>query len=308
MLVRALLCGCAAVAVAAGLMAVAWAYYGDPLPNTYYAKHHPLSLAVLERGAGYTFRFLSRHTFLPLIVPVLWLVLRKRIARNDTGMLGLLVLGIFILFYFRIGGDALVYYRFWVLVLPWIALMIADVSKHLLDVVPVPRRALASVFLIVIVAANGWNSFVGADIAYLRRDDKNLEDLKAIALHLRQKAGQETIAANAVGILSYYSGHRILDMLGLNDRHIAKAPGRNLGVPEHESHDGAYVLGQRPEIILPAFPKFEQGTLPLPRILAHGYPSDIDLYQQEAFLDLYEPVREQVAPGKVIFYFKLMNR
>jgi len=302
---RAILCGATAAAVVAGLMVLAWTYYGDPLPNTYYAKQHPLSLSVLERGAGFTLKFILRHSLLPLLVPVAWFALRKRMAHPALGLLGLLVLGIFTLFYLRIGGDALVYYRFWVLTLPWMALMLADLSKCLVDAVPLPRRVVTGFLLAIIVVANGWNSFIGSDMAYLRRDDAHLQDLKKMAHHLSQKPGEPVIAANVVGILSFYSGHRILDMLGLNDRHIAKAPGRQLGIPAHESHDGAYVFEQRPDIILPAFPKFKQSSLPLPQILAYGYPSDLDLYRQDDFLDVYKPTREQVAPGQAMFYFGL---
>ena len=60
------------------------------------------------------------------------------------------------------------------------------------------------------------------------------------------------IALNPVGAVPYYSGLPALDMLGLTNRHIAHATIARMGkgLPGHEKGDGAYVLDQRPEVIL----------------------------------------------------------
>lgn len=60
------------------------------------------------------------------------------------------------------------------------------------------------------------------------------------------------VAVDAAGVIPYYSGLRSLDMLGLNDAHIARQHGDSFGqgVQGHELGDGAYVLSQEPDIIV----------------------------------------------------------
>src|SRR5205085_5794736 len=53
------------------------------------------------------------------------------------------------------------------------------------------------------------------------------------------------IAMDDVGAGPYYADRPTLDMLGLNDAHIAHLPGR-FGV----KHDTAYVLARRPDLIV----------------------------------------------------------
>lgn len=59
------------------------------------------------------------------------------------------------------------------------------------------------------------------------------------------------IALCPVGALPYHSGLPVVDMLGLTDRHVARAaPDRSYVYPGHQRHDGAYVLARRPELVL----------------------------------------------------------
>ena len=59
-----------------------------------------------------------------------------------------------------------------------------------------------------------------------------------------------TVAIIASGMVPYYSDVRSIDMLGVNDRYIARLDtplGR--GPAGHEKHDGGYVISRKPEII-----------------------------------------------------------
>jgi arabinofuranosyltransferase len=60
------------------------------------------------------------------------------------------------------------------------------------------------------------------------------------------------VAVTAAGCIPYWSGLPALDMLGLNDRHIARRrpPDFGAGPLAHELGDGAYVLSQRPDLIV----------------------------------------------------------
>jgi hypothetical protein len=60
------------------------------------------------------------------------------------------------------------------------------------------------------------------------------------------------LAVDAAGAIPYFSGFRSIDMLGLNDAHIARHhdPSFGHGVQGHELGDGAYVLSREPDIIV----------------------------------------------------------
>lgn len=59
------------------------------------------------------------------------------------------------------------------------------------------------------------------------------------------------LAVDAAGALPFWSGLECIDMLGLNDKYLAKHPPRSFGTGQigHELGDGKYVLGRRPDII-----------------------------------------------------------
>jgi arabinofuranosyltransferase len=60
------------------------------------------------------------------------------------------------------------------------------------------------------------------------------------------------VAVDAAGAIPFFSGLRSIDMLGLNDAHIARHhdPSFGQGVQGHELGDGAYVLSREPDIIV----------------------------------------------------------
>ncbi len=60
------------------------------------------------------------------------------------------------------------------------------------------------------------------------------------------------VAVDAAGAIPFYSKLRAVDMLGLNDAHIARHHDESFGhgVQGHELGDGAYVLSREPDIIV----------------------------------------------------------
>ena len=80
-----------------------YAYYGEWLPNTYYAKHiRPW----YESGYRY-FSAAAVETGLYLLLPLAWVGLRQRWqeCRDGTFALALLLIGVHIIYVMRIGGD-----------------------------------------------------------------------------------------------------------------------------------------------------------------------------------------------------------
>jgi hypothetical protein len=90
------------------------------------------------------------------------------------------------------------------------------------------------------------------------------------------------LATNTAGSVPYYSRLRTIDMLGLNDAHIAHREVDDLGAGwvGHEKRDGAYVLSRRPDYVMFAS---SLGSI------QPAFPSDRELYTDPLFHRLYEP-------------------
>jgi hypothetical protein len=58
------------------------------------------------------------------------------------------------------------------------------------------------------------------------------------------------VALIAAGAIPYQTGWQTIDMLGLNDRHIARATAAGSGYVGHEKFDSNYVLEKKPEFIV----------------------------------------------------------
>ncbi len=61
---------------------------------------------------------------------------------------------------------------------------------------------------------------------------------------------QPLLAVTAAGTLPYFSKLPSLDMLGLNDRHIAHLQPDKPGMFVHDHADGGYVLDREPDLIV----------------------------------------------------------
>jgi arabinofuranosyltransferase len=63
----------------------------------------------------------------------------------------------------------------------------------------------------------------------------------------------ESMAAMGAGAIPYYSNRETIDLLGLNDKHIARLEVENMGsgVAGHEKKDPDYVLNQRKPTYIP---------------------------------------------------------
>lgn len=275
---------CAAIVLACYALFVlgAWAYYGDPLPNPFYTKFHPLSLELLIRGASIALWFVEGYWGAPLLVVVLWAaVCGGRVS--SPGWLPLLLIGTFVAFFVRVGGDGQAYYRMWFWVLPMFGLLLGETVAALLALDRRGPRVACAALVVTLLGFNVQHSVRGDEIERVRSDEALGRDAILIARRLAEVYPGATVAANNIGVLGYVSRLPVLDMLGLTDRHIAKAPGKPLGFPSHESHDGAYVLDQAPDLIFYGIPLAYPGKVARGRVLAVAYGSDRDLLEDVRF-------------------------
>ncbi len=230
-------------------------YYGDLLPNTYYAKVGH-SVDQLIRGMEYLGNyFLNFGGWLwALILLFAW----RRLEGIAPRLLVLGIPAVALAGVAAVGGDALPMYRFIVPVVPLLAVLLTlGVAEAMtLCYSSEPRRnpfrsVAAWMLMAVLLVSQGTAAFRGRQAQYVDADRERMQDRIAIGRWLAEHYPEETIALNAAGAIPFYSGMKAIDMLGLNDLQIARSQPETMGegVAGHEKYDVEYVLSQRPGLI-----------------------------------------------------------
>ncbi len=220
------------------------AYYGDPLPNTFYAKAG-VGAAAWARGGRYLADWLLGYG------QVLLVGLALAGAGSRRARAALALAGAFAIYVVAIGGDGLVMFRFGLFLIVPLVLAAAEGAARAARALAARRVAPAAVALLALAAAlPARNSFAG------QYRDFALDDRARVRLHWseigRWLAGHarsgETAAVPVAGAIAYYGGITTIDMLGITDRHIARRamPAFGSGIAGHEKHDMDYVLSRRP--------------------------------------------------------------
>jgi arabinofuranosyltransferase len=252
------------VYVLIGLPFFAWrySYYGDLLPNTFYAKTGG-GLAQAWRGGLHAADFVL-FAGGPLLIALLLLAAlhaaRTWRAGGETRrsqLLIWLVVGLYTAYIVAVGGDHFPGFRFFVPVLPFLAILLATGLSSLAMWSRVPVQRIAPAIAIVIaVLLSGYNlTRSTAFDEVVRGNDESVWLWREIGWWLADN-GQpgESMAARGAGAIPYYSDHTTIDLLGLNDKHIARmeVEGMGTGVAGHEKADPEYVLYERQPTYIPA--------------------------------------------------------
>jgi hypothetical protein len=272
-------------------------FYGDWLPNTFYAKTGA-NWRDLGRGFQYVQEYVWRYGAFIYALPLM-LLLKPRVERRETYLL--VTLSCYLAYVIAVGGDALVHHRFIVPVLPVFLVLAVWGGRHLLDVVdshysaraakrPLRPRIVAAAFVALCLVSTVLPSVWGEPNKVL------VDELVDLGRYLRDNVeGEVVIAVNAAGAVPYYTQWPAIDMLGLCDKHIARRriPHMGSGPFGHEKRDGAYVLSRRPEwIVFGSVPVYRTPYEEMSREQVGGtaeWPSDEELWEMEAFHELYTP-------------------
>ncbi len=235
----------------AALFAFRLAYYGEWLPNTYYAKIGAPSVLLAMRGVDYLADFGRDHGgAVLLLAPFLAAFWRRDAAFWVTAAAALSMLVAVVLE----GGDGLPMYRFLVPIVPvWSILAASLLSDGAARLRRGPRSAPWILALGATCACLAWPA--AESLHYLRyrgHKDFEVEAWSAAGKWLRGNAPPgASVACVPIGAVSYYSGLPVIDMLGLTDKHIARAPlATGDGWAGHEKRDGQYVLSRQPTFLL----------------------------------------------------------
>lgn len=259
-------------------------YYNDIVPNTFHAKVGGIPLS---RGLDYLYKFFIDGPGL-LVIPACFAVWIHRIPKVFIAYF-LLTIGYSVF----VGGDVFRLGRF---MLPILPLLIASALLGAYLVFSWSRGVgLVFVGLIVfsvwIALYAPWlkgTDFSGIQLENFPVSSKRLsarnhsflisdEMLKSICRDIQAiRPSVSSMAAVGIGKPGYYMMNvRILDLVGLTDKTVAKSKkivAAPLIIPGHQRTDARYILAQKPDIIL-IQKKGEMNWSTLPAI--------VDLWGQE---------------------------
>ncbi|HET8868948.1 MAG TPA: hypothetical protein VFM48_00750 [Aquabacterium sp.] len=221
--------------------AARYAYYGDILPNTYYAKVTGTLPQRLGSATEQMRNLFKQTAFFLYFLPILWgaqqlaatVKSAKRISLDAIPVIPAIAFT-FVAYWFYVGGD--VYFERFLLIL--IPLSIIFVSMHANSKW---LWIIAAVYLICQVTP------YRADGRF-RYHSSRYDRWVLLGKFLGEHHPNSSLAIDAAGKAPYYSGLPTIDMLGLNDKHIGRKPS-TFGIVGHSKYDADYVLSQRPGFI-----------------------------------------------------------
>ena len=217
-------------------------YYGDILPNTFYAKVGGIAI---ERGFSYCQLHLKHH-------PLMWLSLMFVSAsffQKREWFALLFMCGGYLSYVILIGGDFKPTSRF---ILPLTGIMAVAISMLSHKISELKQEWIWAVLLVIVFF--GRVPLYGKSVQWAETRRMNLVARKIIGDWIAVHTPPTTvIAMHSVGVVPYYAGRYTIDMWGLNDRTIAKTPAKNFGdgLAGHEKSNPEYVFSRNPDLFLP---------------------------------------------------------
>jgi hypothetical protein len=231
-----------------------YSYYGDWMPNPYYVKGD-ITLSNILRGLAYVRDY---SLSLPYLVPLSlfsFFFVRLRRAWQPRHALFLIVISAHLIYVTLVGGDHMPAFRFMVPIIPLCAILIAEAAESLHQHSKSAHRLVPLLVLVTLVTVQVI--FPPELVARAKKEDGAAFLGRIVGEYISTNFPKGSlIALNTAGSTPYYAPqHRFIDMLGLNDRTIAKRKdppvvARWQEVPGHEKGDGAYVLSRKPDYVI----------------------------------------------------------
>jgi hypothetical protein len=216
-------------------------YYGDWLPNTYYLKLFALDDR-WARGAGYVGGFLLQYGVLLALAAGAAFA----IVRPDRRAIALfLVVPATLAYAATTGGDIFDNFRFFAPVLPLVfvfaALGATRVARNRLDAI-----AWGLVLLVVTVP---FLDPVG-ELTAARTNGDPHEQLQVAALINKNSRPHARVAVLASGIVPYFTRRPAVDLLGKNDKHVARLTPLPRSLIGHGKIDPGHSLRGLPDLVV----------------------------------------------------------
>ncbi len=259
------------------------AYYGEPLPNTFYDKVGSTAQQV-RRGLDYVLDdFPQLHARTIIAIVLVLLVLPSACIANRAARYIALLAAAFVGYIVLVGGD-FIGPRFLFHIFPLVVVLLVAGLRSLARVPwygirhrsdggerasawnragsPLAAVAVALVAIWLFLPLTPPNTFLKERVGGTHM--REVTGLTALGDYLKETAPPgATLAIDAAGVVPFISGLATLDMLGLNDAHIAHtATATGEGVAGHEKTDPAYILARNPTYIAVGMSKLTTGGRP----------------------------------------------
>lgn len=226
------------------------AYYGYPLPNTYYDKVDGNLINKLLSVLWQLIQSLPQTGILPFVfiafAPVFFLLVnlikkRKVESFNFLHFFGVMT----VLYWIWIGGDVFLE-RFLLICVPIAILSVfISLAAELQAGKEVTNRIIYAV-VILFVVFDAVPLIADARFSYSTKEYDMFRELGAF---LGEKYPGKVLAVDAAGKIPFYSGLRTIDMLGLTDVKIAHSSFQTI-IAGHNKYDPDYVLSREPDLIV----------------------------------------------------------
>ncbi len=262
---------------------VVWrlAYYGYPLPNSFYAKTGGGLWQVLRGGllaAGFFVQFVA--PLVPWGLLALWEGqanqpslpgLRRATEAVRAHALVVTCVAVFLVhaaYVVAVGGDYMAMHRFFV---PVLAPLYIGAAALLASLRPaIVSRSKRWAFAAVVGVAAGATAFhsTPVDERFFARPSQQHGNYRGVQVerwsvarltligrffNRYRKAATDSVATDAIGAIGYYADMTVYDYLGLADTHIAHLPvarNQEKGMPGHQKADFPYILAKRPTYLM----------------------------------------------------------
>jgi hypothetical protein len=240
------------------------AYYGQWLPNSFYAK---VPGAWWDQGARYLALFADDYRilwFLPLSLVAL------AAGRRFAHLLFASLIGAYLLYVLYVGGDRFEF-RFLVVVMPWFYWLVADGLRRVAALgsrrgaVRLAARGVAAGAALALLVTTHVGSR-GAEAAGLRHGVASIEIIRDYAERRADSGkflrdwidrgllpGDVLLCVGGAGALPYYTDWPTVDRRGINDLTVARTPIAGRGVIGHEREASYEYLLERRVVILDMF-------------------------------------------------------
>jgi hypothetical protein len=261
-------------------------YFGDLLPNPFYAKTG-FSINYLKAGLDYCWLFFYNYGLFGILY-LLPLIFLKRLP-TTVKLLWLTVI-VYTAYIILVGGDVLKVHRFFLPILPAIYMILAYTIY--VAVAASKRRAIPWIAFGATMGLMVWSFLI--PFKYIRStgdlETRFVGKMTMVTEQLRRIDGSNfSIATTTIGKVSYtLLGHRVIDMLGLTDPHIAKNPEQIEGMKttwKERNFNSKYLLDLKPDYIL-----FSTGHKP-------SAPAERSLYLNSRFRRNYSSTGFVIAGG-----------
>jgi len=220
-----------------------WSYYGDLMPNTYYAKSGDKTY--FEQGVVYAFvTFVGSGVWAVLPLAAIGLYRLRRTLFSRFVLIGV---PIFVIYVAKIGGDFMLG-RLFVPVLPFVFLAADAGLRSLVLSTRLPVGAafawLGAASMLTLPIVEPAELFHGiadertftsvTDFRTMRVGAAGYDMGHALYREFRARSLMPRVATFSIGMVGYYSRLPLFDLRGLTNRAVAHQPITTRGRPGHE--------------------------------------------------------------------------